>query len=829
MVTHFPSPVLSVAVDVVKDLDGGDALSGLWTLFTKCKESLKDGRRLENISWRLWYRELAAHHSSPPLSPHSYPASPDYLSDPAPLSPTSDSGRSRPDGALARASPSLQCSYRSLSSPDPPLHSPSRSDRPSFSSASSHSRPLSLRTKSTSSVGQIILDMTHSALDVAPQRLDPAPASLKSVPVDAPERSSPPTPEPDVILAPFPTVIVPSTPPHPAALSTMFPRVVVVNPTPHPTPPATPVPAAPPSLTLATGQMHLVPPSRSPANLSRASASAAAASSRSAGPPPALLPAAPAPSIPAKRNDETLKPSDRRFFLQQDQSPSPERDSSDARSPREARDGSQGSVSTGKSPSDAGDLLPSSLASNHTKASTSSRPGRAARAHRKAHPTTTARPAHRFQAQRSHPLVQRKAAGTEQQLKGSRPMFDVGSVTSDGSKATGDSSLTRAQAVQAEKPRPSGSRSRLPSAPSTTAPIAPAPPPARPAPSHSSSEYETTTDTEDDSWASDDEDEPEPSKEEIRLREAALEAQRQRELFVKQPKRSYSNLNRTQSGLLSALLNPDPNVLPSGHPLRNASSPDVTRGFQPVRPPIPAALTSSPSSTALPQVSNITARAPSLPPSQPQPQPPPPQANGGYRPKGRPQGQEMEEETDTEDENPDDSIQVSRSLAQQKLAALVDPTRRRHSDRAGGSEAQVRPVLPSVATAPIPFNHPWNLPAPAPPMTPRTTRRQMLSTELSESLRRNLLWERQVSKTNLLGNGGRRGGVLGGGLRPLTSTTTTTVHAHGSAEETERPGQSQRGENSRSGDEEDPARAERKRQVLARNRSWADDYHYAGW
>ena len=43
-------------------------------------------------------------------------------------------------------------------------------------------------------------------------------------------------------------------------------------------------------------------------------------------------------------------------------------------------------------------------------------------------------------------------------------------------------------------------------------------------------------------------------EDEIRLREAALEAQRQRELFVKQPKRSYSNLGHTQSGLLSQLL-----------------------------------------------------------------------------------------------------------------------------------------------------------------------------------------------------------------------------------------------------------------------------------
>ncbi|KAF8181518.1 hypothetical protein BJ912DRAFT_854651 [Pholiota molesta] len=58
MAPSFPIPILAVTADAVRDLDGREALSGLWTLFTKCKESLQDGRRLENISWRLWYREL---------------------------------------------------------------------------------------------------------------------------------------------------------------------------------------------------------------------------------------------------------------------------------------------------------------------------------------------------------------------------------------------------------------------------------------------------------------------------------------------------------------------------------------------------------------------------------------------------------------------------------------------------------------------------------------------------------------------------------------------------------------------------------------------------
>lgn len=26
-------------------------------VFTKCKDNLENGRRLENLSWRLWYRE----------------------------------------------------------------------------------------------------------------------------------------------------------------------------------------------------------------------------------------------------------------------------------------------------------------------------------------------------------------------------------------------------------------------------------------------------------------------------------------------------------------------------------------------------------------------------------------------------------------------------------------------------------------------------------------------------------------------------------------------------------------------------------------------------
>lgn len=95
-------------------------------------------------------------------------------------------------------------------------------------------------------------------------------------------------------------------------------------------------------------------------------------------------------------------------------------------------------------------------------------------------------------------------------------------------------------------------------------------------------------------------------------------------------------------------------------------------------------------------------------------------------------------------------------------------------------------------------------------MTPRTTRRQMLSTELSESLRRNLLWERQVSRTSMMGP--RRNGVLSNGIRPLTAVHDPPVRSNGA-----------------SGSKREEEDEHERKQRISRNRSWADDYHYAGW
>jgi hypothetical protein len=294
-------------------------------------------------------------------------------------------------------------------------------------------------------------------------------------------------------------------------------------------------------------------------------------------------------------------------------------------------------------------------------------------------------------------------------------------------------------------------------------------------------------------------------------------------------------------------------------------------------------------------------------------------SSGGYRPKGRPQDQELEDESGSETEF---GIQVSKSVAQEKLKALAErrgiithgnqsttttngggadtnqknklgdeddvphwakvskprlPTRTRSHDQYAQSQApdpnanrrslnafhlsQMITSTPSHPT-PIAVGHPYNLPLPEPPSTPRTTRRLMLSTELSESLRRNLLWERQVSKVNLAtavrrtaGSGGGRPSPLGG-VQPLMTVPSmvqllpkgTMAHPNpGSPVSTVGPVKPEQGgsegdgvkkerrASGGAGDHPGPSvhdekEKEQKRWLaMARNRSWANDYHFAGW
>ncbi|PWN37585.1 DUF1752-domain-containing protein, partial [Meira miltonrushii] len=55
----LPDPVLALSMASLQKLNTADVdqLANLWNVFTKCKESIESGRRLENLSWRLWFRE----------------------------------------------------------------------------------------------------------------------------------------------------------------------------------------------------------------------------------------------------------------------------------------------------------------------------------------------------------------------------------------------------------------------------------------------------------------------------------------------------------------------------------------------------------------------------------------------------------------------------------------------------------------------------------------------------------------------------------------------------------------------------------------------------
>ncbi|KAI0649558.1 hypothetical protein C8Q79DRAFT_520834 [Trametes meyenii] len=781
---------------------------------------------------------MASAQYSPASSPGSLSPSLSDRRSPSPITPISEDGLAAQQAVpLCRETltPSPDISHAHSwhgNHPEPSLSAGGRR----LSTVSTVSAPMERRKPHSSvGVGKMILDILPGKLDVSSQKV-------------ARPAARPCIAQPRPIVASIPTVQLPATPPQLDAPS--FPRVVVVVPTPRPTPPATPGVSHPRTLAGATLASTMLLPPQPARSLTSATIASTPTSTQSAVPPsaashpqpaaaaassglskrgsPGAVSTAPTASKSKTYNDETLKASDRRFFLQDSGSP-------DVDSPERP-------PSNGSNVSEAKAQSPSSGTSSHIKSevtgpTAAKRPRVQVRKSKERHVPT--RPA--LQRLHSHGLrqtSQKKAPAAEPK----KAAFNIGSLSSNGSRAGPSTKGTSQNGDAPSRTRP----------PSPTAPAKQAAPPQKASangagPSQqrrgivisTSSEYETDSDDDSD-WASegDSTEEREKAKkaetaEEKRIREAVEEAQRQRDMFAKVPKRSYSNLNRTRSGLLSQLLNPDPNIFPPNHPYRSSrSTQDMTQLGRSGPTPM---LQMSKSSVAVPLAAQVQVTAPAPPSAVDNTRP------GGYRLKGRPQEEELED-TESDDDNPDDTIQVSRSLAQQKLAALANPNRRRPTDRGLLSqqkeqqqhfhhqqmqEAGPRPGLTTIASAPIPLNHPYNLPAPAPPMTPRTTRRQMLQTELSESLRRNLLWERQVSRVNMTGR--RGGGVLGSGIRPLTAMNGDGPVAAQQQQQVAAPsaGQGRPQGQGPQGNSDD--REERRRRAMARNRSWADDYHYSGW
>ncbi|KAI8907625.1 hypothetical protein DFJ77DRAFT_173013 [Powellomyces hirtus] len=63
MPATLAEPVLTLAFNNIQKLTTIDEadIQAIWNVFTKCKDNLENGRRLENISWRLWYRSCHGH------------------------------------------------------------------------------------------------------------------------------------------------------------------------------------------------------------------------------------------------------------------------------------------------------------------------------------------------------------------------------------------------------------------------------------------------------------------------------------------------------------------------------------------------------------------------------------------------------------------------------------------------------------------------------------------------------------------------------------------------------------------------------------------------
>ncbi|KAJ6516507.1 hypothetical protein C8R45DRAFT_809933 [Mycena sanguinolenta] len=126
----------------------------------------------------------------------------------------------------------------------------------------------------------------------------------------------------------------------------------------------------------------------------------------------------------------------------------------------------------------------------------------------------------------------------------------------------------------------------------------------------------------------------------------------------------------------------------------------------------------------------------------------------------------------------------------------------------------------------VPVGFPYNLPPPAPPSTPRTTRRQMLRNEMSESVRHQLLWQRNLSRTDTIGPQPRRtkstvnvpSEAMGAGQarQPEKNLVRVTPRAPGTERRDTLPPMEPEGG---------------PKQKLVRNLSWANtsDYHARGW
>ncbi|QRV89552.1 hypothetical protein RhiJN_17570 [Ceratobasidium sp. AG-Ba] len=922
MAVEFELPVLHISMAAVDKMQGSDALRALWTVFTKTTSALEDGPRLENLTWRLWHRQLlldrSVTHDEVPATAKEPPAvevvevesedsgeDDDWEDDSAP--PSRDPVFA-PRAPVQTISSRRQSSTATLQQPgattrlprlagDPPVLSasqPTSSARPPFNSESRTNSapegPFAQRSGSHgTNIGRIISHLLPEKLDVIPPSWALAQPSTPMAGHDDHVPSTPGT-QPAQFL-----ILSPSTPPK-ASDDTLAahapPTLMVIQPTPRPTPPDTP----------ATRTRAV--PTNIPATLSPGATPPALA-------PPSILSQPHLVLLPCPNAQDQLISADA-MPLTPTTSPEGATASDDARShssssnsnttsnvtdPHAILSGPQpGSLSSATTnepvsaqplPDDASHTTPdvsvprgvnharnSSGNAAYTRARTSrgAKVGKApARLPHRGRPSLVRTVSNSSDkspagARSKHPVRQRSVSEDvvedveESETMNRQTSASTSHTITSVPAAPAPLSMTPAKVVisprgvtpvltrSVSNPQSTRSPTSAKSPPNilapaalaapftTMVPLAPAPaahaqnnrteavrpptnPPANNAPANNNSSallglgrravhVETSSDLESDSediWSDDESGSEDP------LAQAANEASRQRSMFEKIKPRPPPRSTRT--GLLTNLMNPDPNRFPQAAYRSHNSAQNLAAG----RRGTPNILQTSRSTVAVPTATAVTAEQITTHVTvDPQGRTVGGSGTRGLRLQARPQG-DVDEDGSTDDEN-SISNELSKSVAQQRLAALANrarapPPPAMQQTRHGEPDPRSPALAPLPAPPPPPATVPYDMDV-RPIHSPRTVRRKMIAGELSESLRRNLMWERTSTRFAM------GGGALGSGLRPLTSTrpgVTSTNSDRG-------PG------GTRSGDEDASRQlSEAGRLTLARNRSWANDFHHAGW
>ncbi|KAG8748114.1 hypothetical protein FRC10_008847 [Ceratobasidium sp. 414] len=931
MAVEFELPVLHISMAAVDKMQGPDALQALWTVFTKTTGALEDGPRLENLTWRLWHRQLLNDgimmQSDVLVTTAKEPAvvevvevasddddsNGDWEDDSAPPSrdpvlppqaPAVTSTRRQSSTTLLR--PFEAGSRPARRAGDPPVLSashPTSSARPAFTSESRvNSAPEGPHAQHGSShgtnIGRIISHLLPEKFDVLPPSWALA---QPSTPVTARDDHAPSTPRTQPVQF---LIHSPSTPPNTSDdyLDVHLPpTLMLINPTPRPTPPDTPATrtrAVPTNIPVALSPGVTPPALAPPSTLSEPHSVLLPCPSAS----DKLVSAAALPLTPTLVGPPELTDEDSKKKIFYVQSPEGAAASDDGRShssssnsnttsnvtdPHAVLNGQQaGSLSSATTneplttqpvPEDASPVAPdvsvprganharnssgnaAYIRSRTVKGAKASKP--VARVPHRGRPGTLMRTTsnssdkpHGGNAKHKQPARQQSvsedvvedveepetankqtSASTSHTITSvpvapaplsMTPVANLPLLAQGGTpvvtRAVSNRQTPRPPAASVRSPPPNMLARAAPAAPFTTiVPLSPtqnAPSEAPRPPTNNNSSallglgrravhVETSSDLESDSeelWSDDESDSEDP------LARAANEAGRQRSMFEKIRPRPPPRAGR---GLLTNLMNPDPDLYPQAIYRQHNSAQNLAAG----RRGTPAILQTSRSTVAVPTATTISAEQITTHVTvDPKGRAVGGSGTRGLRLQGRPEG-DVDDDGSTDEENPI-SNELSKSVAQRRLEALANRARAPPPP----AMEQVRhgepdPRSPALAPRPAPQQPPATVPYDMdvrPIHSPRTVRRKMIAGELSESLRRNLMWERTSTRFAM------GGGALGSGLRPLTVARPGVAATNGDRG----PG------GTRSGDEDNSQQLnEAGRLALARNKSWANDFHHAGW